>query len=351
MADAWPRVRSPSPRYPCCHSVPAPSNATPATLAHRGWPNGVREVWYDSPGAGGQQPTLFYTAPYAAPRPLLVALHAWSGNHLSGDYGASSTAHWCVREGWHFVHPNFLGAGCRPEACGSEWAVTSIIDAVRYAHRHAVVDRSRVYAIGGSGGGMAALLLAGRAPHLWTAVSAWASIGSLAEWHRRCPNPKYHSWIECCVGGNPSRNASAAQAADARSAVSYLRHARGVPLDINAGLADGHSRNNPVLPTHSALLFNQVAHRDARLNETELALLASGRPPATWAAEPAADAAYPSSKRVLLRRSSGLARFTVFAGGHETLYDVGLRWLAQHHRRNGTRHVWTLGPSALSIPS
>ena len=153
---------------------------------------------------------------------------------------------------------------------------------------------------GGSGGGMAALLMAGRAPHLWTAVSAWASIGSLAEWHRHTPNPKYHAWVECCVGGNPARNASAAQAAGARSAVTYLRHARGVPLDINAGLSDGHSRNNPVLPTHSALLFNQVARPDARFNESELALLASGRPPALWAALPAPDAASPPNKPVLL---------------------------------------------------
>ena len=130
--------------------------------------------------------------------------------------------------------------------------------------------------------------------------------------------------------------------------MTYLRHARNVPLDINAGSVDGHSHNNPVLPTHSALLFNQVARPGARFNESELQLIASGKLASSSTSlvggAPAADPAYPTNKPVLLRRVSGAARLTVFAGGHETLFDTGLRWL-EVQRRNRTHH-WSVGPPA-----
>ena len=205
MADIeWPRARSPAARYPCCHDsrFEERKTATPASIAKHGWPRGVREIWYDSPTGltrrqlgYPRQPALFYEAPGSRdePRPLLVAFHPWSATHIDGAYGESSAAHFCVRQRWHFLHPNFLGTNCRPEACGSDWVVTSIADGVAYAQTLVNVDPTRIYAIGGcarenhkqtashllsscprptlcvrrSGGGMAALLMAGRAPHLF----------------------------------------------------------------------------------------------------------------------------------------------------------------------------------------
>ena len=71
-----------------------------------------------------------------------------------------------------------------------------------------LVDESRVYLIGVSGGGHMAMLMAGRHPELWAGVSAWCGIADIAQWygdHTKDSKPdKYAQNIEAALGHAPA---------------------------------------------------------------------------------------------------------------------------------------------------
>ena len=62
-----------------------------------------------------------------------------------------------------------------------------VLDAAAYAARRTRRSiQAAVYLVGVSGGGHMALLMAGRVPDRWTAVSAWVPVSDLAAWHAEC---------------------------------------------------------------------------------------------------------------------------------------------------------------------
>jgi hypothetical protein len=119
-----------------------------------------------------------------------------------------------------------------------------------------------------------------------------------------------------------------------RSPLPYLEAARGLAIDLNAGIHDGHSGSVPVGHTLSA--FNRLAEANGfasqRLNEADIRsieatqLIPARLQPAT------ADPSY--AKRVLLRRVAGPVRVTLFEGGHEILPGAAFAWLAQQVRKS-----------------
>lgn len=132
------------------------------------------------------QPALaFVTQGAPEPRPLLVSLHTWSCGYTQ-NY--PEREHWCQRNGWHMIQPDFRGPNNTPQAMGSDFAVSDIADAVAHMSGICRVDPGRVYLLGGSGGGHAALLMAGRAPSLWAGVSAWVPISDV----RNCRDSRVH---------------------------------------------------------------------------------------------------------------------------------------------------------------
>jgi len=126
---------------------------------------------------GLKQPAMFFAPETDEAVPLVVALHTWSGNYRQPYHKAIEQ--WCINKGWAYIHPNFRGANRRPEATGSELVVKDIVSAVEYAKKSARIDRSSIFLVGTSGGGHAALLMAGRHPEIWAGVSAWVPISGL----------------------------------------------------------------------------------------------------------------------------------------------------------------------------
>ena len=133
---------------------------------------------------------------------------------------------------------------------GSEYVVADIISIVEFMKKNYNVDESRIYLIGSSGGGYASLLMAGRAPEIWAGVSAWVPITNIYKWwQQKDANgdraSRYARFIEKCIGGRPDEDTKLKEECLKRSAITYLKNAKGLNIDINHGLYDGRKGSVP----------------------------------------------------------------------------------------------------------
>ena len=293
-----------------------------------GYPRPVVETTYPCSHDNSEQKTLIYkpTGLNVDERvPLLVTLHTWSGDYQQTAH--VEVAEWCIKKKWIFLHPNFRGPNWHPDACGSDAAVSDIRDAVKWAKDTMPVDAERVYLVGTSGGGYMSLLMAGRAPELWSGVSAWVPISDLAQWHAdslRLKN-KYHEHMEKSCGGSPGTNAEVDREYRHRSPLTWLTDKIEIPIDINAGINDGHTGSVPV--SHSLRAFNLLADPPDRIGEDAIATIdKTAAIPPQLIDETLIDKSY-GKKRPLFRRKSGAARVTIFDGGHEIVPNAALTWL------------------------
>jgi alpha-beta hydrolase superfamily lysophospholipase len=296
------------------------------------WPEVLKEITYVSSADSTTQPALFYASGKEdGPRPLLVGLHTWSGNYkqtLSIPY-----VEWCIEKDWIFIHPNFRGPNRTPQATGSELVVADIVGAVDYAKDNANVDPNRIYLVGASGGGYTALLMSGRAPHIWAGVSVWVPIADLRAWYFECKEAgrRYAGDIVKSCGDVPDANAAVDREYKKRSPITYLGNAVKAPLDINAGINDGHSGSVPV--SHSLRAFNLVAAAEDRISEEDIKFFTEKATVPPHLKRALSDTAY-GKKAPLFRKNSGSARVTIFDGGHEIIYEAALTWLAEQKKTN-----------------
>jgi pimeloyl-ACP methyl ester carboxylesterase len=299
----------------------------------------MRIVHIRSSVDGHRQPAWFYVPNKARihkideePVPLLVALHTWGSGY--GDSSRKKYMRECRQFGFAMIHPNFRGPNRSPSACASDLAVQDVLDAVEYAKNNARIDPRRIHLVGVSGGGHMALVMAHRAPKLWTAVSAWAAPTDLAAWYRQCKRVdiRYAFNLEDICGGPPGTPATDRQYRK-RSPLFHLAAAKGVPIDINAGIHDGHKGSTPIC--HSLRAFNVLAeangHTDKMLTKDQIAYMVKHRKvPASLT-----DTWEPDIRRrtkILFRRRAGPVRLTIFDGGHEIDYYAAVRWLARRRR-------------------
>lgn len=269
-----------------------------------------------------------------SPIPLLVVLHTWSGDFRQTGFVEDSLQE-CLRRGWALVHPQFRGPNVRPEAGGSDLAVQDVLDAVDWMARQTRVDPRRVYLVGTSGGGHMTLQMVGRHPDRWAAASAWVPISDLAAWHAEsvARKQRYANDLEQLCGGAPGASPKVNAEYRKRSPLTWLPQARGVPLDIEAGIHDGHTGSVPV--SHSLNAFNVLAVANGRpelqFADAEIqSLLKERRVPPSLAFQGETPAV--RKHKILLQRSAGPARVTLFEGGHEGDMAAAIDWLANHQQ-------------------
>jgi dipeptidyl aminopeptidase/acylaminoacyl peptidase len=288
------------------------------------WPGEIETITFVSSADGSEQPAAFYHSGAPGVKPLLVALHTWSY-----DYDQDMNipyAEWCIAHDWILIAPSFRGPNNRPEATGSALAVQDVLDAVAYAEAHAPVDPDRIYLVGVSGGGHMALLMAGRTPERWAAVSAWVPINDLAAWHAECraaDRPYAADLISSC-GGAPGESPAVDAQYRARSPLTNLHPGLRTPLDINAGVLDGHTGSVPI--SHTLRAFNALAAPQDRIGDADIAYFVEQVAVPPDLQDDFSDELY-GEKRVLFRRASGNARVTIFDGGHQIIYEAALTWL------------------------
>jgi dienelactone hydrolase len=287
------------------------------------WPKEVKEITYKSSADDTMQPAMYYAPETDKKIPLLVALHTWSGNHKQG--GSAGYARWCVAKKWAFIHPNFRGPNWTPQAMGSELVVKDIVSAVDYAKKHSNIDENRIYLIGGSGGGYASLLMAGRHPEIWAGVSSWCPISDLKKWHSECKAAKrgYYKHIEKSCQGVPGQDPKADEECRKRSAITYLKNAKGVNLEISTGIHDGHAGSVPISQTLEA--FNEVCKPEDKISEEDILFFVKEQktPPALTKES----GGKLEGRDIHFRRTSDKVRVTIFEGAHNIMHNPGLNWL------------------------
>lgn len=291
------------------------------------------------------QPALVCPAAGDGKRPLAVCLHTWSYG-IENHY--EHFAELCRQRNWHFIFPLFRGPNDRPEACGSDLVVSDLESAVEYMRQTYPVDGDRIYLIGGSGGGHASLLMAGRCPELFTAVSSWCPISDIGAWfeevRKRKGDPSrrsYDNHIEEACGGDPTVDPRAAAEAKHRSPLTWLANATGkVILAIEAGIHDGHTGSVPV--SHAIRAFNAVAKPEDRIAEEDIVYMVEQEQVPEHLRFQGEDPEYGVYK-VLLRRVSGKVRLTLFEGGHDLLPGPGFSLLERQQR--GQEPQWYCGES------
>ena len=269
------------------------------------------------------------------PVPLLVMLHTWSGNYLQKNWKEAGLKE-CEARGWAMIHPDFRGPNRRPEACGSELAVQDVLDAVAWARKHTGVDPRRIYLVGTSGGGHMSLLMAGRAPGLWAAVSAWVPISDIAAWHNQTSAAGRKNYADNCekaCGGKPGDSPAVDRQYRLRSPLTYLHRIAGLPLDINAGIHDGYTGSVPVSQTLHA--FNAAAianglHTSALTTDQIRWFRTRQTVPESLAKETENETG--RIREILFRRQAGPARVTIFDGGHEGDMPSAFRWLERQSK-------------------
>lgn len=293
----------------------------------------LRTIMYPCPSDRSMQPAQVQFAPEDQPRPLVVALHTWS---CSYDADCSDYAEYCEKHGAHLIFPHFRGPNWTPDALGSDLAVADLAAAVNFMLESVPVDPDRIYLVGGSGGGHMALLMAGRVPELWTAVSAWCPISDVAAWHKQCTGTRFSGYaenIEKACGNPPDPEETAY-----RSPVTYLANAVKLPVDIATGIHDGHQGSVPV--SHAMYAFNCLAKPEDRFTDEEIAYVVTHEAPPPHFPEPEQDPAYGSTK-IHIRRQSGNTRITLFEGAHDSLTGIGVAWLMEQRRSKPP--VWDIG--------
>lgn len=283
---------------------------------------------------GAPQPVRYWSpdAASATPTPILVSLHSWSSD---GSQDRSDWLRQAVERGWVYVQPNFRGVNDHPEACGSPLARQDVLDALDWACREFAIDRERIYLAGVSGGGHMTMQMAAHHPERFSAASAWVGPTDLAEWYRFHSRngtvDRYARMIAACCGGPPGASPEVDAQYRARSPVFHLGRVGDLHLDLNTGVKDGVTGSVPI--QHTLRAYNAVAraHGDEELPDALMdELWSRGRLSQPPPPELATDPTY--GREILLRRTSGNTRVTVFDGTHEALVPAACVWLSRQRR-------------------
>lgn len=139
------------------------------------WNQEFAEVWIPSSFDNTSQGSIVYKAKSDTPRPLIVSLHTWSGNYKQED----PLARLIVDYDYNYIHPDFRGANNNPKACGSNYVIADLEDAIEYAISNMNVDRDEVHIVGTSGGGYATLIAYMNIKYPAKSFSAWVPLSNL----------------------------------------------------------------------------------------------------------------------------------------------------------------------------
>lgn len=291
---------------------------------------GIEDMRITSTADDAEQSALWLPPEGDGDQPLIVILHSWSSNYV--QHAGIPYAMWAQENGWAVIAPDFRGINDDADAVGSELAVQDVIDAIDYATSQEGVDPNRVYAVGYSGGGMMALLLAGRHPEKVTAVAAWGGPYDLVDFYRqsRAAGRRYANDLTRACGGDPTSAGPARRECRRRSPMHYLDAAReqAVPVFIGQGIGD-----SLLSPSQGARAFNQLADPEDRFTDEELEQIGRRSVPEHLAGAIQTETFFGEGDPApVLARQSASVWLVFFQANHEMVYQAAMRFFASDPR-------------------
>ena len=124
-----------------------------------------------------------------------------------------------------------------------------------------------------------------------------------------------------------------------RSPIHFLANSKRVPLDIAAGIHDGHTGSVPI--SHSLEAFNVIAKsvnaEPVSDQEIQQLSLPQGRLKAPLISDQIVDSSL--GRDIHLRRYASQSRVTIFEGGHEGIAAAAFNWLARFYTNRAGNNV------------
>ncbi len=286
------------------------------------WDTDFKVVELKSTLDNSLQKAYFYKSKSAAPKPLVISLHTWSGNYEQKDELAALSKN----KDLNYIHPDFRGVNWTKDACCSDLALGDIDDAIDYAIKNSNVDLSRIYVIGVSGGGYATLATFMKSRHLIRRFSAWVPISDLPAWYAQSKimGTKYADNILACTSSKDSLNIEIAIKKSPIYWKTPIEKLNTSELQIYAGVYDGIQGSVPI--THSINFYNKLL-KDQPLadsldyvNDAEKLKLLEFR-------KALGNFGSIGDRKVFLKKKSGNLSLTLFEGNHEMLTEYAFNEL------------------------
>jgi pimeloyl-ACP methyl ester carboxylesterase len=288
-------------------------------------PNEVKMDSIRSSLDGVMQTFYYYASTATNNQPLVVMLHQWSSDYRVKDNTLREQA---IARNWNYLFPNFRGPNTHPKACCSEYVISDIDEVIDWAFREMKLDKRKVYIVGVSGGGYAALCALMKSRHQVATYAAWVPITDLTKWYAQSVerNNRYAGDILHCTG-------SAADSLDVAKArarspqywqtpAEKLTHTK---VKIYAGIHDGYTGSVPI--SHSIDFYNKlltdmkIQDQSKFITDGEKKYLLENR------SFPVKTAKRIGNRKVFLERKTKNISITIFDGGHEIVPDVALEIL------------------------
>lgn len=263
------------------------------------WDSRFKVVKIPSSFDGTAQLAYFHAA-QVPEAPVVISLHTWSGTYEQKD----ALAEMVVARGWGYLRPNFRGPNRTRDACLSAAVLADIDDAIRFAMENGNAHPEKVFVVGASGGGYAALGYYLRAREKVRAFIVWNPITDLKSWRAESllRNPEFVKDIDLCAGGQFAERSPL-------SMVKVSEHR--ARLEIFAGLDDGHEGSVPI--SHSLHFYNRIAAPHHRLSSVDVERY--------LARDVQSIQGEIGGREIYFSRDSDDVAMTIFDGGHEMLYE------------------------------
>lgn len=285
------------------------------------WPKESRKDSVKSSMDGTLQKFMYYRSTAAQPQPLIVSLHQWSSDYRSVKGSLVSQA---IARDWNYVHPNFRGPNTTFEACGSDYVVQDIDDVIAWAGQHMPVDTNRIYVIGASGGGDAALSHLMKSPQNIRAYHAYVPITELENWYAEslARDTKYAQNIMDCTRSTDSLDVKIARERSPMHMNVHPDRLQPTRVHLFAGVHDGYTGAVPI--THSLLFYNKLLDvlraesNEAYIPPEDMIRLLSAR------SYPSSREEHVAGRKIHYHKNYLNLAVTIFEGGHELLEEKAL---------------------------
>ncbi len=205
---------------------------------------------------GTIQQFYYYKATGSGKKPLVVSLHQWSSDFTTYR---NSLAPETKKKNWNYIQPDFRGSNNHLKACGSRYVIEDIDEEIDWAIKHLPVDKTKIYVVGTSGGGFAALCSFIKSRHKVKEYSVWVPITDLKRWYFESlmRNEKYAEDIIHCTSENCDE-------------IDFIERVKrspmywGIPVEklnntklkLYAGIHKGYTGAVPII--HSIAFYNKV---------------------------------------------------------------------------------------------